>query len=596
MTVPDRCSLQGEGPVGTHGTGSRDETLAAVVSQLMDRLQRGEAIDLEAECRQHPDLAAELRGLWGMMSLAHAAAQQPQPKHEPEATFSALPLWSVPEQGSLPALLGDYELREELGRGGMGVVFRAVQRSLGREVAVKVMLRGALASLTERQRFAAEAQAAARLSHPGIVPVYEVAEADGCPYFSMQYVRGPTLAQRLAQGPLSAREAARILLAVARAIDYAHQQGVLHRDLKPSNILLDAQGQPHVTDFGLAKQLDSDLSLTRSGAVLGTPAYMAPEQAAGHKDQLGPATDVYALGVILYHMLTGRPPFQAAHPAQMVLMVLEQEPPPPRVLVPEVDRDLEMICLRCLQKPIDLRYPTAGALADDLEAYLKDESISARSGRFVQVLAGLMRETHHAAVLENWGLLWMWHSLVLLVACGATNLLALAGDENRWHYFLLWTAGLGTWAAVFWALRRRMGPVTFVERQIAHLWAGSMISIALLFPLEFWLGLKPLVLSPVLGLVTGMVFLAKAGILSGAFYVQALALFATTGLMAMWPRYAHFLFGLVGAACFFFPGLKYYRQRQRSLLPLFRGHIREDTPAPFGSSTGPDSGSRPSAA
>jgi serine/threonine-protein kinase len=579
-------------PPGEAAPVTDEEALAAVVSELTDRLQRGEAVDLEEECRRHPELAAELRGLWGMISLADAAARQTLPAEErlPATGVPPLPLPNFQEQGALPATLGDYELQEELGRGGMGIVFRAVQKSLGREVAVKIMLRGASASATDRQRFAAEAQAAARLNHPGIVPVYEVAEADGCPYFSMQYVRGQTLAQRLAQGPLSSREAAQILLSVARAIDYAHQRGVLHRDLKPSNILLDEQGQPHVTDFGLAKQLDSDLSLTRSGAVLGTPAYMAPEQAAGQKEQLGPATDVYALGVILYHMLTGRPPFQAAHPAQMVLMVLEQDPPPPRMLQPQIDRDLEMICLRCLQKPIDLRYPTAGALADDLQAYLNDESIAARSGRFIQVLAGLMRETHHAAVLENWGLLWMWHSLVLLVACSATNLLELAGDEQRWHYFLLWTAGLGTWAAVFWALRRRMGPVTFVERQIAHLWAGSMISIALLFPLEFWLGLKPLVLSPVLGLVTGMVFLAKAGILSGAFYLQALALFATSGLMAMWPRYAHFLFGLVSAACFFFPGLKYYRQRQRSLLALLRGHALRDKP-PASRISAPQTGS-----
>jgi serine/threonine-protein kinase len=232
-----------------------------------------------------------------------------------------------------------------------------------------------------------------------------------------------------------------------------------------------------------------------------------------------------------------------------------------------------MICLRCLQKPTDLRYASAAALADDLEAYLNDESIAARSGRFAQVIAGLMRETHHAAVLENWGLLWMWHSLALLVACFATNTLQLLGYTNRWSYFLLWTAGIGTWAAVFWALRRRMGPVTFVERQIAHVWAGSMVCIALLFPLEAWLDLPVLKLSPVLGLVTGMVFLVKAGILTGAFYVQAIVLFLTAGLMALFPDVAHFLFGVVSAACFFFPGLKYYRQRLRAIVAALRGQI-----------------------
>jgi serine/threonine-protein kinase len=453
----------------------------------------------------------------------------------------------------------------------MGVVYRARQQSLGREVAVKMILRGQLASTADRERFQAEAQAAARLDHPGIVPVYEVGELDGRPYFSMKHIRGTTLAQLLAEGPMPPREAAALLAKVARAIHFAHQAGVLHRDLKPSNILLDEAGQPHVTDFGLAKQMTDSASLTRTGAILGTPAYMAPEQAAGARGRVGPASDVYSLGVILYYMLTGRPPFQAASPVDVVLMVLEQDPVPPRMLNPKADRDLEMICLRCLQKPPDLRYATAAALADDLQAYLNDESISARSGRFTQVVSLWLRETHHAAVLENWGLLWMWHSLALLVACFLTNGLYWLGDQNRWHYFILWTAGLGTWAAVFWALRRRMGPVTFVERQIAHLWAGSMISIALLFPLEAWLGLPVLTLSPVLGLVNGMVFLVKAGMLSGLFYVPAVALFATAGLMAIFPNYAHFLFGLVSAACFFFPGLKYYRQRLRAIVAALRG-------------------------
>jgi serine/threonine-protein kinase len=535
-----------------------EEKLALLLADLADRAQRGEHVDLEATCAANPDLADELRELWGAVVVAEAAAsasvdQTLAPRHDSSLSLLVL-----------PCRFGDYELLEELGRGGMGVVYRAQQISLRREVAVKMILRGQLASEADRERFHSEAEAAARLDHPGIVPVYEVGDVEGRPYFSMKYIDGQTLADRLVDGPLGNREAARIVREVARAIHFAHERGVLHRDLKPSNILLDRSGLAHVTDFGLAKQITDAASLTRTGAVLGTPAYMAPEQAAGARGEVGPASDVYSLGVILYHMLTGRPPFQAASPVDTVLMVLEQDPVPPRLLNPKADRDLEMIALRCLQKPTDLRYPTAAALADDLDAYLHDERISARSGQFMQVVSWWLRETHHAAVLENWGLLWMWHSLALLVVCSLTNSLYLFGGalaESRWPYFLLWTAGLGAWAAVFWALRRRMGPVTFVERQIAHLWASSMIGIAMLFPLEWWLKLDVLKLSPMLGIINGMVFVAKAGILSGAFYIQAGCLFLTAALMAALPDYAHFIFGVVSAACFFFPGLKYYRQR-----------------------------------
>jgi serine/threonine-protein kinase len=242
-------------------------------------------------------------------------------------------------------------------------------------------------------------------------------------------------------------------------------------------------------------------------------------------------------------------------------MLLEQDVVPPRVINPKTDRDLELITLRCLQKPADLRYPTGEALAQDLEAYLKDEPIAARSGRFAQVLALLIRETHHATVLENWGVLWMWHSLVLVVACVLTNALHAGGFRERWYYIILWTVGLGAWAAVFWWLRRRMGPVTFVERQIAHVWAGSMIAIGLLFFVEILLHQPVLTLSPVLALIVGMVFMVKAGILSGSFYLQAGVLFLTAPLMAFAPAYAHLIFGVVSGACFFFPGLKYYRQR-----------------------------------
>lgn len=549
--------------------GDHDQDLAALLDELTARTRRGELVDIEREAASHPEMAAELRQLWGAVMLADVLGSH---LSQSAATLDSSDSGSPPEHPSwaalpLPFRLGDYELVEEIGRGGMGVVYRARQISLQREVAVKMVLRGQLASAADLARFRAEAEAAARLDHPGIVPVYEVGESDGRPFFSMKYVSGRTLAQVLAEGPMPPREAARLLCDVCRAIDYAHRQGVLHRDLKPSNILIDEQGRPHVTDFGLAKQAADAASLTKTGAVLGTPAYMAPEQAAGNRGQVGPASDVYSLGTILYHMLTGRPPFQAASPVDTLLLVLEQDPPPPRLLNPKADRDLEMIALHCLQKPPDLRYPTAAALADDLTAYLNDESIAARSGRFGQVVSRWFRETHHAILLENWGVLWMWHSLVLFTVCLATNLLYWFGfreQGDRWYYAALWLAALWTWAAVFWALRRRMGPVTFVERQIAHVWAGSMVCITLLFPLEYWLRMPVLRLSPVLGLVSGMVFMVKAGILSGQFYIQAIALFVTAGLMAWKPDYAHLIFGFVSAACFFFPGLKYYLQRMRA--------------------------------
>lgn len=273
-------------------------------------------------------------------------------------------------------------------------------------------------------------------------------------------------------------------------------------------------------------------------------------------------------------MLTGRPPFQAASPVDTLLLLLEQEPAPPAAVESQ-----SRLGTRTHRPPLysqatpDLRYPSAESLAK-LEAFLQDEPISARTGRFGQLLSRLFRETHHAPVLENWGLLWMWHSLALVVVSLMTNGIYLMGDRNRWHYAGLWTVALWGWAWVFWFLRRRVGPVTFVERQIAHLWAGSMIGIGMLFPLETWLGLDVLTLSPVLAvLIMGTVFLAKAAILSGELYVQAAVLFATAAPMAYWPNEAHLIFGAVSALCFFIPGWKYHRQKQRLRVTL-RRHCR----------------------
>ncbi|MEX0586844.1 MAG: serine/threonine-protein kinase, partial [Pirellulales bacterium] len=470
----------------------RDERLAELANQMADQLRSGIRPDIEALIRAHADLADDLRGLWATMLVADCIAASASPSASPAAPAGTpnhnqltAPFGQPTDTPShvptsSPVLFGDYAPLEELGRGGMGMVYKAHQISLGRTVALKMILRGAMPSSADLARFRTEAESAAQLDHPSIVPIYEVGEQQGQPFFTMKYVPGTTLTRRLADGPLEPREAASILAPICRAIHYAHERGVLHRDLKPSNILIDEEGRPHVSDFGLAKRVEAEEHLTLSGAVLGTPSYMAPEQAAGSRGNLGPASDVYSLGTILYQMLTGRPPFQAASPVETVLLVLEQEPLPPRLLNPRADRELEMIALKCLQKPPELRYPSAKALADDLDAYLADEPISARSGLFSSVLARAFRETHHATILENWGLLWMWHSLALLVTCLLTNFLQWRGTSSPLPYLALWTAGLGTWAMIFWTLRRRSGPVTFVERQIAHVWASSMISIALL--------------------------------------------------------------------------------------------------------------------
>lgn len=541
----------------------RDEQLARVLDDLTARAKSGEMVDIHAEADKLGPDGDELRELWAAVMLVDAVGSEPTATQLSGSTVSA-------EMGltfELPYRYGDYELIEELGRGGMGVVYRAQQLSLGRDVAIKMLLRGKFASEADQTRFRAEAEAAARIDHSNIVPVYDVGSYQGYDYFSMKLIIGQTLAQRLAAGPLPARQIATIMLQVARAISIAHDAGILHRDLKPSNIMLDEQGHAHVTDFGLAKKVSEAGSLTKTGAVLGTPTYMAPEQAAGNRGEVGVQSDVYSLGCILYHMLAGQPPFTAKSPVDVVLMVLEEDPPLPRSINPKVDRSLEMITLRCMQKPVDLRYATANQLANDLEAYLHDEPISAQSGRMTQMVSRFFRETHNATILENWGLLWMWHSLVLIVICFSTNALHRSGYREEYlAYFLLWTAGLGAWAAVFWALRSRMGPVTFVERQIAHLWAASMISIAMLFPIEYIMGFDALTLSPMLALSSGMVFLAKASILSGSFYFPAFALFFCAIPMAYWSDYAHMIFGVVSAACFFFPGLKYYRQKSRHLV------------------------------
>src|SRR5207302_8740023 len=311
--------------------------------------------------------------------------------------------------------LGDYELLEEIGRGGQGVVFRSRQKSLNRTVALKVISLGQWASKAHLKRFSLEAEAAAHLEHPGIVPIHEVGERDGQCYFSMKFVEGGQLDEVVRRAPMSIRQGAELIAKVARTVHYAHEHGILHRDIKPGNILLDAKGEPHLTDFGLARLVETESTVTRTLEVLGTPSYMAPEQAAGNKAQLTSATDVYGLGAVLYQLLTGHPPFAGSTTYETVRMVLETQPRQPRLCNPKVDRDLETICLKCLEKEPAQRYASAEALAEDIERFLRNEPIrSRRSSQLEHVWRWCKRKALVASLIA---------ALTIVVAIGLAGAL-----------------------------------------------------------------------------------------------------------------------------------------------------------------------------
>jgi WD40 repeat protein len=404
---------------------SNEERFREVLAAYLEAVDAGWAPPRGALLERYPDLAAELQTFFGNHDevdrlaepLRGGVAVPRAPRDAGESAATVAEGSAASDAPPVPAgcFFAGYELGEELARGGMGVVYKARQVSLNRVVALKMVLAGRFASPADLQRFRNETEAVARLDHPNVVPIHEVGEFRGQHYFSMKLLEGGSLAQWLRRraGPGGPPHAAavKLLVPVCRAVHHAHQRGILHRDLKPANILLDEQGQPYVTDFGLAKRVNDDSTLTHANAIVGTPSYMAPEQAPGRRRELTTACDVYALGAILYECLTGRPSFRAETPLDTLLLVRDEFPEPPRALNPRVDRDLETVCLKCLEKDPARRYRSAEELAEELERWLRGDPITARPAGLGERLWCWVR--HHPAAAA-------------LIAAGVVAMLALA--------------------------------------------------------------------------------------------------------------------------------------------------------------------------
>lgn len=363
----------------------------------------------EEVCRDYPELVDDVRRQWKCVRAVEEQLDALFPSSYPTRTHAGLSVFDR----ELPQPPG-YEVQGILGHGGMGVVFRAQHLALNRAVAMKMVLAGAYASGPDRERLLREAQAVAALRHPNIVTVYDVGECDGKPFFTMELVEGQNLAERLAGTPQSARDSAAMLTTLADAVHSAHHAGIVHRDLKPANVLLTLSGTPKITDFGLARHFEGEAALTLTGLQVGTPSYMAPEQASGQTDAVGPGVDIYSLGALLYEMLTGRPPFRAETALETQRQVIEDEPAAPSRLNSKVPRDLETICLKCLQKTASRRYKTARDLADDLRRYLAGEPIAARrAGSLERMVKWVRRRPSRALVLAG-------SVLIVLSLAGAT--------------------------------------------------------------------------------------------------------------------------------------------------------------------------------